>query len=217
MSAADHDAAVHWCHHATNILSLLGRGPAGSRADHEVRLAGAGVGDVTRSRQRNPTLWADILAANAGAVAGVLRRLQVDLGRALAALEQESSALRHDQLSGLLQSGVAGRDRLPGKHGAPATSYSTVAVVVDDRPGQLAVLFADAGKAGQREESGSSKAGQQVGVVESRRQVGDTAGRQLQTAGWSVQSSRLRRRTRRRAVSRDFATGAEARTVKSRR
>jgi prephenate dehydrogenase len=190
MSAADHDAAVALVSHAPHLVAALVAGRLAVAPDHEVRLAGAGVGDVTRVAAADPTLWTDILAANASAVSGVLRRLRADLDRALAALDQESSTLRRDELWGLLQSGVAGRGRLPGKHGAPATSYATVAVVVDDRPGQLAALFADAGRAGVNIEDVriEHSPGQPVGVVELDVRPGAETmlASALRTAGWSV-------------------------------
>jgi prephenate dehydrogenase len=45
------------------------------------------------------------------------------------------------ELTQLLKRGVAGHDRIPGKHGGPASSYVAVQVVIGDRPGQLARLF----------------------------------------------------------------------------
>jgi prephenate dehydrogenase len=190
MSAADHDAAVALVSHAPHLVAALVAGRLAVAPDHEVRLAGAGVGDVTRVAAADPTLWTEILTANAAAVSGVLRRLRADLDRALMALDQESPALRWDELWGLLQSGVAGRGRLPGKHGAPAMSYVTVAVVVDDRPGQLAALFADAGRAGVNVEDVriEHSPGQPVGVVELDVRPGTEMllATALQTAGWSV-------------------------------
>jgi prephenate dehydrogenase len=190
MSAGDHDAAVALVSHAPHLVAALVAGRLAVAPDHEVRLAGAGVGDVTRVAAADPTLWTEILTANAAAVSGVLRRLRADLDRALMALDQESPSLRRDELWGLLQSGVAGRGRLPGKHGAPATSYVTVAVVVDDRPGQLAALFADAGRASVNVEDVriEHSPGQPVGVVELDVRPGTEMllATALQTAGWSV-------------------------------
>ena len=48
-----------------------------------------------------------------------------------------------------LEAGVAGRRRVPGKHGAAAVEFAVVvAVSVADRPGELGRLFADAGTTG---------------------------------------------------------------------
>jgi prephenate dehydrogenase len=190
MSAADHDAAVALVSHAPHLVAALVAGRLAVARDHEVRLAGAGIGDVTRVAAADPALWTDILAANSTAVGDVLRRLRTDLDEALAALDQDSPDLRQERLRHLLQSGVAGRGRLPGKHGAPAAPVTTVSVVVADRPGQLAALFADAGRAGVNVEDVriEHSPGQPVGVVELDVRPGAEAllATALQTAGWTV-------------------------------
>ena len=190
MSAADHDAAVALVSHAPHLIAALVAGRLAVAPDHEIRLAGAGVGDVTRVAAADPTLWTDILAANAAAVSDVLRLLRADLDRALDALSHESPGSQRDELWGLLQSGVAGRGRLPGKHGAPSAPYTTVSVVVADKPGQLAALFADVGRAGVNVEDVriEHSPGHQVGIVEldvrpGSEQLLATA---LRTAGWIV-------------------------------
>ena len=71
-------------------------------------------------------------------------------------------------MAGLLERGRAGRDRIPGKHGAPALPYAVVSVVVDDRPGELARIFDEAGSLGVNIEDVSIEhsPGQHVGLVE---------------------------------------------------
>jgi len=188
MPAADHDAAVALVSHAPHLLAALVAGRLAAAPAHEVRLAGPGVADVTRVAAGDPAMWTEILTANAGAVADVLVRLRSDLDRALAALG--SAAGGRDELTELLRAGVDGRGRLPGKHGAPPTDYATVSVVVDDRPGQLAALFADAGRAGVNVEDVriEHSPGQPVGTVELDVRPGaDTAlTAALRAAGWSV-------------------------------
>ncbi len=68
----------------------------------------------------------------------------------------------------LLERGRAGRGRIPGKHGAPAQPYAVVSVVVDDRPGELARIFNEAGSLGVNIEDLSIEhsPGQDVGLVE---------------------------------------------------
>jgi prephenate dehydrogenase len=185
MPAADHDAAVALVSHAPLVAGRLARAP-----EHEIRLAGPGVSDVTRVAAGDPVLWTEILAANAAAVADVLADLRSDLDRALAALASPAAADGRDGLTRLLRSGVDGRGRLPGKHGAPPTDYATVSVVVDDRPGQLAALFADAGRAGVNVEDVriEHSPGQPVGTVELDVRPGADVAltAALQAAGWSV-------------------------------
>jgi prephenate dehydrogenase len=164
MPAADHDAAVALVSHAPHLVAALVAGRLTRAPEHEIRLAGPGVSDVTRVAAGDPVLWTEILAANAAG------------GR--------------DDLTRLLRSGVDGRGRLPGKHGAPPTDYATVAVVVDDRPGQLAALFADAGRAGVNVEDVriEHSPGQPVGTVELDVRPGAEVALTvaLQAAGWSV-------------------------------
>ncbi len=50
-----------------------------------------------------------------------------------------------DRLRGVLESGVAGTQAIPGKHGGPTRPTASVCVSVPDHPGELARLFADAG------------------------------------------------------------------------
>lgn len=51
-------------------------------------------------------------------------------------------------MSDLLDRGRAGVARIPGKRGEVARSFAAVQVVIADRPGELARLFAVAGEAG---------------------------------------------------------------------
>ncbi len=43
--------------------------------------------------------------------------------------------------------GVEGQSRIPGKHGAAPSAYREISVIVADRPGELARLFAAVGDA----------------------------------------------------------------------
>ena len=47
-----------------------------------------------------------------------------------------------------LERGSAGRHRIPGKHGAAATAYDLVPVIIKDEPGELARVFTAAGDLG---------------------------------------------------------------------
>ena len=51
-------------------------------------------------------------------------------------------------LTALLEHGRAGVARIPGKRGGPARAFTAVQVVISDRPGELARLFAAAADAG---------------------------------------------------------------------
>lgn len=99
-------------------------------------------------------MWVEILSANPGPVADVLAGVAADLEETVAALRGLGSADADRRSAGthaiedVLRRGNAGRVRVPGKHGAAPTAYETVAVLIGDKPGELAAIFADAGRAG---------------------------------------------------------------------
>lgn len=188
MTPEEHDDAVALVSHSPHVVAALVAARFVDVPAQEVRLAGPGVTDVTRIAGGDPDLWTEILTANAHAVGAVLRGLRTDLDRVLEALEASSSnrqALRH-----VLRSGVDGRSRLPGKHGAVHTEFATVVVVVDDRPGQLAQLFADVGTAGINVEDVriDHSPGQPVGLVELDVRPGaeEQLGESLRNRGWTI-------------------------------
>ena len=77
--------------------------------------------------------------------------MRVDLDaliEALAALAADEAANgARAVLARLVADGRAGRERIPGKHGEPATTYAVVTALLPDRPGELARLFVDIGEA----------------------------------------------------------------------
>jgi prephenate dehydrogenase len=99
-------------------------------------------------------MWVDILSANPGPVADILAEVANDLDAAVRALRELDSADEAKRAQGaagvgeLLRRGNAGRARVPGKHGQAPAVYETVTVLISDRPGQLARIFADAGSVG---------------------------------------------------------------------
>ena len=164
MSADEHDAAVAVVSHAPHLMSALVAGRLREAGGHEVRLAGGGVRDITRVAASDPALWREILAANAVAVRDVLAALRDDLDSAISALEAPDL----DGVEALLDAGVAGQGRLPGKHGSAQADYAGVPVELADRPGQLAELFADVGVVGVNVEDVRIEhvPGEPVGLVE---------------------------------------------------
>lgn len=148
----DHDRAVALTSHTPQVLASLAAARLAVAEPHLVAISGQGVRDVTRIAASDPDLWTDILESNADHVAEVLAAVASDLDRAVAALrtlaagEGDLDAARatvHDVLS----RGRVGRAALPGKHGAAATPYEVVSVLIPDRPGALAQLFTVAGQA----------------------------------------------------------------------
>jgi prephenate dehydrogenase len=156
-----HDAAVAVVSHvpqvaASLVAARLRDTPAGALA-----LSGQGLRDVTRLAAGDAALWTSILAANAGAVHGVLVDLRTDLDTVIDALARAAAGTRPGPagpgagtdaalgvLARILTAGNAGAARIPGKHGGTPRSYAVVTVLVPDAPGELARLLTDVGAAG---------------------------------------------------------------------
>ncbi|MEQ4716158.1 prephenate dehydrogenase [Nonomuraea sp. B19D2] len=143
VSAADHDRAVAVVSHAPHVAASAVAARLTDATDVALGLAGQGVRDVTRIAGSDPGLWLGILSGNAAPVAAVLEAVAADLAEAAGALRAlaEGDGTATGEITQLLKRGVAGHDRIPGKHGGPAAPYSVVQVVIGDRPGQLARLF----------------------------------------------------------------------------
>jgi prephenate dehydrogenase len=174
MDAAAHDRAVALVSHTPQVVASLIAARLEHAAENAVRLAGPGIRDTTRIAGSNPAMWVEILSANAGAVADTLEELAADLTgavaglRALQAADEEKRGEGAVAVEDVLRRGNAGRARIPGKHGAPPTRYEEVTVLIGDQPGELARLFADAGRAGVNIEDVAIEhsTGQQAGLVE---------------------------------------------------
>ncbi len=200
MAPVEHDRAVAVVSHAPHILAALVAGRLVD-ADAATRaLCGQGIRDVTRIAASDPGLWRAILERNADPVAAVLRGVRADLDVVIAALEDGLNAQDSSgddagaAVTAVLARGVQGRRLLPGKHGEAATSYITVPVVITDRPGQLAGLFAAAGEVGVNIEDVriDHAPGQPLGLVELSVRPGAAgelvAG--LRQRGWTVTTDR---------------------------
>lgn len=194
MSAVDHDAAVALVSHVPQVAASLVAARLLEGAEPAVALAGQGLRDVTRIAASDPALWVQILGANAGPVAQLLRSVHQDLGVVVAALEDlaadPDAPGARTALARAVAAGNEGVARVPGKHGAPPTTYALVSVVVPDRPGELGRLFSDMGEVGVNLEDLrlEHSPGQPVGLAELS--VLPTARDHLETAlaarGWTV-------------------------------
>lgn len=150
VSAGEHDQWVALVSHAPHVVSAamaarLEQAPASALA-----VAGPGLRDVTRIAASGADMWMQILAANARPAAAVIRAVAADLAQAADALEGLGAGDEESgkQLADVLERGIAGVGRLPGKHGGTARGFVTVQVVIPDRPGELARLFHAAGEGG---------------------------------------------------------------------
>ena len=192
MTAEEHDRAVALVSHSPHVVaSALAAGLAG--ADPAMlALAGPGLLDTTRIASADPTLWTEILVANAPATAEVLEAVAAQVSQVVVALRRVAAGdvAGDAPVTQLLARGVEGRRALPGKHGQRPTPFVVVSVVVNDRPGQLGRLFADAGAADVNIEDVSIEhsPGQPVGLVELsvRPESAAALTEALRVRGWSL-------------------------------
>ncbi|MGP3636053.1 prephenate dehydrogenase [Streptomyces sp. 24-1644] len=174
MDADAHDRAVALVSHTPQLISSMVAARLEEANETAVRLCGQGIRDVTRIAASDPRMWVEILSANPGPVADVLAGVADDLDetvRALRGLQSGDEDKRREGTAGIedvLRRGNAGRVRVPGKHGAAPAAYEIVAVLISDRPGELARIFADAGLAGVNIEDVRIEhaTGQQAGLVQ---------------------------------------------------
>jgi prephenate dehydrogenase len=191
MPAAEHDRAVAVVSHTPQILSSLLAARLLDSSDTVVSIAGQGLRDMTRIAASDADLWVEILAANATPVAAVLGALRADLDALLHALGSIDQG-GQDVLVEALRRGNAGRDRVPGKHGARPSPTAVVPVAVPDQPGELGRLFAAVAEAGYSVEDVRIEhvLGRPTGVVEIT--VGEVSADPLSKAlgeqGWDVRA-----------------------------
>ncbi|MCD9877487.1 prephenate dehydrogenase [Streptomyces guryensis] len=196
MDADAHDRAVALVSHMPHLVSSMVAARLENAEEAAVRLCGQGIRDVTRIAASDPRMWIDILSANPGPVADLLSDVAADLEetvQALRSLQSSDEAKRGAGALGIedvLRRGNAGQVRVPGKHGSAPRAYEVVAVLIDDQPGQLARIFADAGRAGVNVEDVRIEhaTGQQAGLVQLmvEPQAAPVLTAALRERGWAI-------------------------------
>ena len=88
-----------------------------------------------------------IVAANAPATGAVLRSYRDDLDAVIAALDDPTAPGARRRIAEALAAGNAGAARIPGKHGQ-AKHFSSLVIMVVDKPGELARLLTEIGELG---------------------------------------------------------------------
>lgn len=168
MEPIEHDHAVAAVSHVPQVVASLLAARLISTSAQEISLAGQGLRDTTRIAASDPSLWVQILSLNASQVAPVLKDLAADLQNVIAALEHPEASGALSTISRAIEAGNRGVERIPGKHGGRHTSYSTVIVMIDDRPGQLAQLLAEVAQidVNLEEIKLEHSPGAQIGLVE---------------------------------------------------
>ncbi|WP_051441926.1 prephenate dehydrogenase [Arthrobacter sp. H14] len=168
MSVEEHDETVALISHLPQVLSSLVASRLQDTPPQALSLAGQGLRDVTRIAASDPSLWVQILGANASRLVDILYDVREDLNRLINTLEQPEAPGSRLDLAQLMSEGNAGQARIPGKHGAPPRAFAELTVLVDDVPGQIAKLLTEIGAVGVNLEDLrlEHSPGQQVGMVE---------------------------------------------------
>lgn len=197
VDARAHDEAVALVSHLPQLAASAVAGQLSGAGQVALSLAGQGLRDTVRIAGSDPRLWADIVAANASALAAPVRRLATELTSVADALEEVAGpdpgvARNRDvdkAIERFLETGRRGFAAIPGKHGAPPTEYTVIPVVIPDEPGALASLFTTVAKAGASVEDIALEhsPGHPVGVIELSVVPADAPGlvQALHADGWS--------------------------------
>lgn len=145
MTPQQHDAAVGLVSHLPQTVSSLLAARLLDASEQHIGLAGQGLRDTTRIASSDPELWVQILSANRLPVIEGLEALQSDLAQLLEALRDPEQQGARRRIADLLAAGNRGVARIPGKHGS-SERFTTLTVLIDDRPGQLAALLTELGE-----------------------------------------------------------------------
>ena len=167
MPAAEHDAAVALVSHVPQVIASALAARLRGAVPEAVSLAGGGLRDTTRIAESDPALWVQILGANATPVAAILREIRSDLDAAITALDDPDAPGARRAIADLLAAGNAGVASIPGKHGR-TERFTSITLLIDDRPGELARLLTEIGVLGVNMEDlrFEHSPSAQVGLVE---------------------------------------------------
>lgn len=167
MTAASHDESVALVSHVPQLISTLMAARLRDGSNAALGLAGQGVRDVTRVAASDPSLWVQILGANATPAVGILKSFRDDLDAVIAALENPTATGSRRAIADAMSAGNTGVARLPGKHGQDR-KFAQLVVKVDDTPGEMARLLTEIGEAGVNMEDlrMEHSPGAQIGLAE---------------------------------------------------
>lgn len=168
MSPEEHDAAVAQISHLPQIAASLLASRLQDTPTQALQLAGNGLRDTTRIAASDPSLWVQILTANAKQILPELHSMQADLDRLIHTLSDPHGAGARLDVAQLMDEGNRGRARIPGKHGGPAQGFALVTILVDDTPGALVAALQAVAEAGVNVEDlrMEHSSGYQVGMLE---------------------------------------------------
>ena len=142
LEAVAHDRAISLVSQLPQLLSsALGKMLIGRSS--EVEFAGQGLRDMVRLAGSDSKLWSDLFDMNRPFILKELSQY-IDI---LTKWREVLATGKRDEIAQLLIEGSQGRELIPGKHGGKSRDYASIAVVIDDRTGQLGDLFVECGNA----------------------------------------------------------------------
>lgn len=148
LDAVEHDKSVALISHVPQIMSSLLASRLQDTPLYALGLAGQGLRDTVRIAASDPSLWVQILSANADPIVQTLYGVREDLERLISTLEAPTAPGARLDIAQLMSEGNAGVARIPGKHGGAPAAFSQLTILVDDTPGELARLLAEIGELG---------------------------------------------------------------------
>ena len=168
MTPEEHDAAVAQISHLPQIAASLLASRLQNTPVQALQLAGNGLRDTTRIAASDPSLWVQILTANAAQILPELHGMKADLDRLINTLSAPTAAGAPLDVAQLIDEGNRGQARIPGKHGGPAQGFALVTILVDDTPGALVSALQAVADAGVNVEDlrMEHSSGYQVGMLE---------------------------------------------------
>jgi prephenate dehydrogenase len=138
----EHDRAVALISHTPQVVASVLAGELMDAESSYIELAGQGIRDTIRIAGSDSNLWTEILSENSEYISEQITQVANHLLEFASALDSGN----RESVTERLIKGSQGRDRLPGKHGASQQLTATLVVRLDDKPGELARLFAAAAK-----------------------------------------------------------------------
>ena len=135
MTPGEHDSAVALISHLPQISASLLAKQLHAGSEDWLALAGQGVKDTTRIAASDPQLWREIVAMNRERIRPLLIKMSEDLTNLISEFDDD------DAIEEFIAEGRSGRERIPGKHGGRPRDYTSLPIVIEDKPGQLAALF----------------------------------------------------------------------------
>ena len=147
MTPEEHDRSVGLVSHLPQVVASLLAARLGPAPEHAVGLAGGGLRDTTRIASSDPELWVQILSANHLPVVELLDAFSTDIREFTDALRDPQQPGAKRQIADFLARGNSGVERIPGKHGT-TERFTTLTVLVDDRPGEIGRLLTEIGDLG---------------------------------------------------------------------